>query len=108
MSKIKKRGGIVYSTDPNFNPYEEEIIETLPNEKQKLRVRYEKAGRGGKEASIITGFIGNEFDLKELATQLKQSLGCGGSQKNNEIIIQGNKKEKIIELLKKWGYKDSK
>ncbi len=109
MAKYNDFGSIVYSTDPNFSPYEpEEEVGTLAPEKQKLRLRYERAGRGGKEATLVTGFVGNDEDLKELTKKLKQSLGCGGSCKEGDIIIQGNKKDKAIELLLKWGYKNTK
>ena len=77
-------GGLVYSTDPNFCPNSptNDTIETLPPEKQRLRLRYERSGRGGKEVTLVTGFVGNSDDLKALATKLKQAAGCGGSAKD--------------------------
>lgn len=112
MSKKKQFndfGGLVYSTDPHFTPIpEEEEVETLAPEQQVLRIRYERAGRGGKEATIISGFVGTEEDLKELATRLKQSLGCGGSAKEGLIILQGDKRNTLLPLLQKWRYKNSK
>ena len=64
-------GGLVYSTDPNFCPNSptDDTIETLPPEKQRLHLRYERSGRGGKEVTLVTGFVGNSGDLKALATK---------------------------------------
>lgn len=102
----KDRLNIVYSTNPDF-AYEtegEEEPETLEKEKQNLRVFIEKKNRGGKTATVVKGFTGSENDLKELAKMLKTRCGVGGNAKDGEIIIQGELKEKVIELLKKDGY----
>ena len=108
MSK-KNMGGLVYSTDPNFSPNSqaEDTIETLPAEKQRLRLRYERSGRRGKEVTLVTGFVGSSDDLKALATKLKQAAGCGGSAKDEEIILQGDKRSLLISLLQRLGYKDT-
>lgn len=106
----KDRLNVVYSTNPNFC-YEREAeteMETLPKEKQNLRVSIEKKNRGGKTATIVKGFIGTEDDLKLLAKTLKTRCGVGGAAKDGEIIIQGELKEKIIDLLKKEGYSGTK
>ena len=106
----KDRLNIVYSTNPNFS-YETENKEeesTLAKEKQNLRVFIEKKSRGGKTATIVKGFIGSEEDLKELAKLLKTRCGVGGSAKDGEIIIQGELKEKVTEILKKEGYTRTK
>lgn len=109
MSK-KNMGGLVYSTAPNFCPNSptDDIIETLPPEKQRLRLRYERSGRGGKEVTLVTGFVGSSEDLKALATKLKQAAGCGGSAKDGEIILQGDKRSLLVPLLQRMGYKDTK
>lgn len=102
----KDRLNIVYSTNPDF-AYEtegEEEPETLEKEKQNLRVFIEKKNRGGKTATVVKGFTSSENDLKELAKMLKTRCGVGGNAKDGEIIIQGELKEKVIELLKKDGY----
>lgn len=106
----KKRLQVVYSTNPDFNYTvdEEEEIETLPKNQQKLRIQIEKNHRGGKTVTIVRGFIGQEEDLKALAKYIKTHCGVGGSAKEGEIIIQGDFKAKIIELLKKEGYNDTK
>lgn len=106
----KERLGMVYSTNPNFSfdTGEEEEPETLPKDQQRLRVRMERNGRGGKTVTLITGFIGTEADLKELGKWLKGRLGVGGSAKEGEIIIQGDFKARVIDLLKAEGYTQTK
>lgn len=106
----KDRLNVVYSTNPNYE-YEnlnEEEEETLEKQQQKLRVSIEKKGRGGKTVTLITGFIGKEDDLKELGKLLKTKCGVGGSAKDGEIIIQGEFKQRIIDLLKAEGYTQTK
>lgn len=106
----KDRLNVVYSTNPDYQ-YEnigEEEAETLPKNQQKLRVSMEKKGRGGKTVTLIRGFIGTEEDLKELGKLLKTKCGVGGSAKDEEIIIQGDFKQRIIDLLKAEGYTQTK
>ena len=106
----KERLNIVYSTNPDFqySTDEKEEIETLPKQQQKLRVSIEKNHRGGKTVTVIKNFIGSDDDLKELARQLKTRCGVGGSAKEGEILIQGDFKQKVIELLKNEGYTQTK
>ena len=106
----KERLNIVYSTNPDFNyqTEENEESETIEKNKQKLRVSIEKKGRGGKTVTLITGFVGKDDDLKELGKILKTKCGVGGSTKDGEIIIQGDFKQRIIELLKTEGYTQTK
>ena len=101
---------MVYSTNPDFKyeSIEEEEAETLPKNQQKLRIFMEKKGRGGKTVTLIKGFIGTEEDLKELGKLLKTKCGVGGSVKDNEIIIQGDFKQRITDLLKAEGYTQTK
>lgn len=111
MSKKNKsdKNGFVFSTDPNFKFEEEnENLETLPPQRQKLRVRLETKHRGGKAATLIEGFIGKDEDLQELGKKLKNFCGTGGSAKDREIIVQGDQREKVLQWLFKNGYKDSK
>lgn len=106
----KDRLNVVYSTNPDF-AYETEDCEeqeTLPKNTQKLRVRIEKNHRGGKTVTIVSGFIGSDGDLKELSKLLKTKCGVGGSVKDGELLIQGEFKEKVVELLKKEGYTRTK
>ncbi|GHT55545.1 translation initiation factor [Bacteroidia bacterium] len=106
----KGRQNVVYSTNPDFR-YENQTadeVETLPRDKQQLRVQLDKRNRGGKQVSLITGFVGADEDLQVLAKLLKTKCGVGGSAKNNEIIIQGDFRQKLAEILSKEGYTKTK
>lgn len=104
MAKSKKN--IVYSTNPDYNyEYDEESVEeTLAPNKQKLRVLLDKKQRKGKVVTLIEGFVGTPDDLKELGKILKSKCGGGGSAKDGEILIQGDHRDKIMDLLKAEGY----
>lgn len=111
MSKKNKPDskGFVYSTDPDFQFEEEQqALQTLPPEQQKLRVWLDTKQRAGKAVTLITGYVGTNDDLEELGKKLKNACGTGGSAKDNEIIIQGDQREKIMQWLLKNGYKNSK
>ncbi|MFN3530620.1 MAG: translation initiation factor [Bacteroidia bacterium] len=108
MSKKNQgKSGVVYSTDTNFNYdfEQEQQQETLPPAQQQLRVMIDRKNRGGKEATLITGFIGSQDDLNQLAKSLKNKCGVGGSAKDGEIIIQGALADKVLQLLLQMGYK---
>ena len=106
----KDRLNIVYSTNPDFqySTGENDDIETLPKQQQKLRVSIEKNHRGGKTVTIIKNFVGKDEDIKELGRNLKTRCGVGGTTKDGEILIQGDFKERIIEILRKEGYTQTK
>lgn len=106
----KDRLNIVYSTNPDFQYEQEEddAPESIDKKQQKLRVCIEKKGRGGKTVTLINGFIGQEEDLKELGKLLKSKCGVGGSVKDGTILIQGDFKSRIIEILKAEGYTQTK
>ncbi|MEH6305000.1 translation initiation factor [Olivibacter sp. CPCC 100613] len=109
MAKQKRKqfDGIVYSTDNNYNYPEEEsfALETLPPGKQQLRIQLDKKQRAGKAVTLITGFVGKDEDLATLGRLLKQRCGVGGATKDGEIIIQGDFRKKIGEILSAEGYK---
>jgi len=108
--KQKKVQNVVYSTNPNFS-YEfeqEEAPDTLPVQQQRLYVSIDRKQRAGKEVTLVEGFVGAEEDLKELGKILKSKCGVGGSVKDNEILIQGNFKQKIFDLLINEGYSQTK
>lgn len=103
----KKRLGVVYSTNEEFNydQGEKESKETLPPEQQKLIVSLDKKNRKGKAVTLVEGFIGNEEDLKVLGKLLKTKCGVGGSVKEGMILLQGDHRNKIIQILEQENYK---
>ncbi len=102
----KDRLGVVYSTGDNFdyNYNREEEANTLPKTNQKLFVALDKKQRRGKQVTLVTGFVGSEDDLKGLGKMLKTKCGVGGSAKQGEIIIQGDFRVRVKEILQKEGY----
>ena len=106
----KERLNIVYSTNPDYN-YEmndDEEQTTLPSAQQRLRVQLDRKNRGGKVVTLVTGFVGTDNGLKELGKLLKSKCGVGGSAKDGEIIVQGDFKQRVIDLLKAEGYTQTK
>ena len=102
----KKRLGVVFSTNPDFN-YEEETVaepETLEPSKRNLIVSIDRKGRAGKQVTLVTGFVGSSEDLAELGRILKVKCGVGGSAKDGEIAIQGDFRDRVTALLKDMGY----
>lgn len=102
----KSRLGVMYSKNPDFHyeTDEEKEPETLPNEKQRLRVSLDKRNRGGKIVTLITGFVGTSADLSALGKLLKVKCGVGGSAKDGEIIVQGDFRQRVSEILRQEGF----
>lgn len=103
----KKRLGVVYSTNPDFNftEQEDEQEETLEPSAQKLIVSIDRRNRGGKQVTLVSGFVGTEEDLADLGRTLKVKCGVGGAAKNGEITIQGDFRDRVVTLLKDMGYR---
>jgi translation initiation factor 1 len=111
MSKKNKpdSNGVVYSTNPNFQfQPEEDTTETLPPDKQIIRIHLDRKQRGGKEVTLIKGFVGTDDDLEALGKVLKTKCGTGGSAKDHEIIVQGDNRDKVLQVLLQMGYKNTK
>jgi translation initiation factor 1 len=108
--KVNSFGGLVYSTDPNFklqdNTTEEE--QTLAPVQQKLRIRLDKKQRAGKAVTLIEGFIGKAADKEQLGKSLKAFCGTGGSVKGDEILVQGDNRDRVMQWLQKNGYTAAK
>ena len=110
MSKKKIfTGGLVYSTHQEvLHEAPEEDQETLAPEKQILRIRLDTKQRAGKVVTLIEGFVGTFSDLEQLGKTVKTKCGTGGSAKDGEIIVQGDMRDKVFDILIKEGYKVKK
>ena len=88
---------------------DEQVVETQEEKEipssDNLAIFYERKGRGGKEATIITGFTCDDDRLLEVASKLKKTLGCGGSARGGEILVQGDRRKQLPQSLKAMGYK---
>ena len=103
----KKRLGVVFSTNPDFayQEQEDQEPETVEPSRQNLIVSIDRKGRGGKQVTLVTGFVGKAGDLAELGRTLKVRCGVGGSTKDGEITIQGDFRDRVTTLLKEMGFK---
>jgi translation initiation factor 1 len=104
--KKNNKIGTVYSTNPDFE-YEYENQEEdmyLAPDKQHLKVLLDAKARKGKKVTLVEGFVGGADRLKELAKLLKSKCGVGGSSKDGQIIIQGDFRDKIQQILEAEGY----
>lgn len=99
--------GVVFSTNPDFQyeQPEEEVVQTLPPSQQKLVVGIDRRHRAGKQVTLVKGFVGTEEDLNALGRELKNKCGVGGSSKDGEILIQGDFRERLMNLLREKGYR---
>lgn len=102
----KSRLGVVFSTNPDFayQTVQEQEEATLPPARQRLIVGIDRRNRGGKQVTLVSGFVGTAEDLKELGRSLKTRLGVGGSAKDGEITIQGDFRDKVVSILQAMGY----
>ena len=106
MAKPKNRVNVVYSTNPDFQYETEQTAEpeTLPAEQQKLFVELDKKARAGKQVTLVTGFQMTSHDLEVIVRQLKNLCGSGGSSDGDQILVQGDHREKIINWLQARKY----
>lgn len=110
MNDWKQRLGMVYSTNPDYEyqSAEEPQEQTLTPEKQNLKVWIDRKQRGGKVVTLVTGFVGTDEDLEQLGRMLKSRCGVGGSAKDGQIIVQGEHRDRVMELLIAAGYRCKK
>lgn len=103
----KKRDGIVYSTNPEYEYQQSGTKEdaTLPSASQNLRVTLDTSGRQGKQVTVVSGFVGTGEDAETLCKKLKTRCGTGGSVKAGELLIQGDKRKQAGQALSEWGYR---
>jgi translation initiation factor 1 len=108
LNNLADLGGFVYSTNQNedFSQYESNDSQdtSLLPEEQLLECHFSNKGRGGKTVTVVKGFQGSGGDLKALGKLLKNKCGVGGSVKDGEIIIQGNIRDKVMDILNQEGY----
>lgn len=104
----KDRLGVVYSTDPNFKYTTKADLEQEPDTpepaRQRLVVAIDRRNRGGKQVTVVRGFVGREEDLVALSKTLKTKCGVGGSAKDGEILIQGDMRDRVVQILQAAGY----
>lgn len=108
LNSLSDLGGFVYSTnkEEDFSSYiQKEDEEKYEPKQQLLEAHFSNKGRGGKTVTIVKGFKGSEVELEKLAKLLKNKCGVGGSIKDGEIIIQGNIRDKVIQILQNEGFK---
>jgi len=103
----KKRLGMVYSTNPDFqfDPGEQEEPHTVASSHQQLYVSLDKKNRKGKKVTLVEGFKGSTEELRILAKELKSRCGVGGSVGDNNILIQGDFRDRVVSILQEKGYK---
>ena len=111
MAKSKNREGVVYSTNADFQyqqNHQAAEAATLAPDKQNLRVKLERAQRGGKSVTLVSGFVGTDDDLQTLGKLVKTKCGVGGTAKDGEVLIQGDLRDKVLDVLLKAGYTKAK
>ncbi|MHC5202342.1 translation initiation factor [Myroides sp. LJL119] len=105
INSLEDLGGFVFSTNKDFEFDKQQETPTLDPKDQRLEAHLDKKNKAGKITTVIKGFQGSQEDLKQLAKSLKTLCGVGGTAKEDQIIIQGNFRDKIMDYLTQKGYK---
>ncbi|MFH2132788.1 MAG: translation initiation factor Sui1 [bacterium] len=114
MAKSKKDLGVVYSTDQGtMCPRCGNSVATcrcgendvIPAGDGIVRLSRETKGRKGKGVTVVRGLPLPQAELKQLAKQLKQKCGTGGTLKDSTIEIQGDQRDTLLEVLGNMGFK---
>ncbi|PHM74192.1 stress response translation initiation inhibitor YciH [Xenorhabdus kozodoii] len=95
---------LVYSTEGG-RLQEEKVAPSRPKGDGVVRIQRQTSGRKGKGVCVITGIDADDQTLAKLAAELKKKCGCGGSVKEGEIEIQGDKRDLLKQLLEAKGMK---
>lgn len=90
---------------PDHDEQDFEMPQEKFKQKEPLICKFEKKGRNGKPVTVVEGWEGSEEELKNISKKVKTTLGIGGSEKDGTIIIQGDNRDKIMNILKEMGYK---
>jgi len=108
MSKREKNNTrLVYSTDSSALPPDEseQVQATPPPNQQNLKIYLDRKNRKGKKVTLISGFKGSDVDLKAFGKKLKAVCGAGGAVKDGDVLIQGDFRDRVLQLLVNDGYK---
>ncbi len=101
---LEASGGVPQEEDTEITTAEA-TVEGKTVQKSPLAILYERKGRGGKQATIISGFELSEPEIQEIAARIKKKLATGGSARGGEILIQGDRREDLRKLLPQLGFK---
>ena len=107
MSSLKDAMKQFLAANPDL-PQGEDIAEAAPSKpraKDKLAITIERKGRGGKTATIVSGFTIDDTEIASLARDIKTRLGVGGSCRGGEILIQGEHRDEVASLLRAKGFR---
>jgi translation initiation factor 1 len=100
----KDSNKIAYREFGDEEPDADDTVELPPNQ-HKLKIEASRKGKGGKTVTIISGFQVSSDTLNSLTKVLKNQCGAGGAMKDNSIEIQGDHRQKLLEIVTKLGYK---
>lgn len=103
--KLKAAFPSAASSEPVIEEVQQDMSPTIDNSKQKLIVSIDRRNRGGKQVTLIKGFVGRMDEFEELSKKVKKHCGVGGNYNEEEIMIQGDKRDVVVNYLLSLGYK---